>query len=62
MSFSCLQYAAKKKGILKVPDLNNSTDLYIFFLDNPIITLGGIVILITSIHTERKDPRGSTTT
>lgn len=56
MSFSCLHYAAKMKGISKVSDLHNSTDLYIFFLDNPIITLGDIVILITSIHTEREDP------
>lgn len=56
MSFSCLHYATKMKGISKVSDLHNSTDLYIFFLDNPIITLGDIVILITSIHTEREDP------
>lgn len=55
MTFSCLQYAVKNKGFSKVSDLHNSTDLYIFFLDNPIITLGDIVIFITSIHTERED-------
>lgn len=45
----------KKKGISKVSDLHKSTDIYIFLLDNPIITLGVIDILITSIHTERED-------